>query len=735
MAAQPARLWVGRLLRLLVTVTPARLRGKLVNRLIRRSQAFDADWYLACHPDIADAGVDPLRHYLHAGAAEGRDPSPGFSAARYRGRHPRLNPVENPLLDAILHGRLQDGGPHAGLPARQPRDPGLVTLLAAPSPQVSVLLDMRHGWPRLGETLALLAEAQEGLSLEVILLNRTSSGLTTGGLRQIQAAPDDPQALALALAECRAACILVPAPGCLPYPTAPGALLEALARDEGVAIACGMLLGTDGLVLQAGGSFPPDGIPLPRGAGLADRHFDIASPCLVDLAPPGLVGFSRAWLETIGGLPPEAGSCWEAAADLALRLRRQGGRILYEPRARARLPAPLPGRAPAAPWPLRRAILATRFPAPRALFVDHVTPTPDRDSGSGDIVGVMRIMLGLGYEVTFIPAQDQAPLGRYVEELRRLGITCVTGQQAPALEAYLETSGSCFDVALLYRFAVAERCFDTLRREAPWMRIILNTVDLHHVRERREAEISGSAELMQTAARSRLHELAAIGAADLTMLISTAEQALITAELPDAVTRVIPIVRDIPVKVPGIEGRRDIVFVGGFGHPPNLDAVIFFAAEVWPLLRGHLPELRFLVVGSHPPSGILALSEAASGIEVLGHVPDLSALLSRCRLTVAPLRYGAGIKGKVVTSLMHGVPCVASPVAAEGMGLRDGEEVLLAEGAEEFAAAILRACTDDALWNHLSREGLAFARASFSTEHVTGLMRGLLAELDLPAGK
>lgn len=714
---------------------PWKLRERLAALWLRRSGAFDADWYLARHADIAEGATDPMWHYLRFGAKEGRDPASGFSASRYRHRHPECGPDENPLLHALLQGRLQDGGPLAAIPAGPPPcDPSSVSFRAAPQPRLSVLMDARNGWPRLGETLRLLAQAQQEVPLEIILLSRSEAGFAKGGLRHIRAMGDDPRAMALGLAECRAPHLLLMAPGCLPEPDAPAALLRAFSDHPDLSVACGMILGADGRVVQAGGGFGANGTPFPRGAGLAEEHFDLASPALVDIAPPGLACFSRAALEALGDVPAQAGTSWEAATGLALRLRQAGQRILYEPRARGRLPAPLPDRSAPLPRTLRRAVMAMRSPAPRALFVDHVTPMPDRDSGSGDIVGIMRIMRRSGYEVTFIAAQDLSPPARYVEELRRLGITCVAGPQAPSLEAYLEASGSGFDVALLYRFAVAERCLDLLRREAPWMPIILNTVDLHHIRERREAEISGSAEAMATALRSRRHELAAISAADVTMLISPAEQALIAAELPGAVTRVIPIVRDIPADLPGIQGRRDIAFVGGFGHPPNVDAITWFLVEAWPLVQARLPALRLLVVGSDPPASILAMARDAPGIEVLGHVPDLAGLLSRCRLTVAPLRYGAGIKGKVVSSLIHGVPCIASSIAAEGMGLRDGEEVLLAESAEDFAAAITRGCTDDALWNHLSAQGLAFARANFSTEHVAGLMRRLLCELDLPAG-
>src|SRR5262249_26897265 len=153
----------------------------------------------------------------------------------------------------------------------------------------------------------------------------------------------------------------------------------------------------------------------------------------------------------------------------------------------------------------------------------------------------------------------------------------------------------------------------------------------------------------------------------------------IAALSPAARTRVIPLVIEIPGRLSPREGRQDVVFIGGFRHQPNIDAVQFLVTEIWPRVRGALPSVRLIVIGGDAPESTRRLDDPANGVIIRGWVKDLTETLRTCRLTVAPLRFGAGVKGKIVTSLAHGVPCVATPVAAEGMGLEAGRHVAVAE--------------------------------------------------------
>jgi glycosyltransferase involved in cell wall biosynthesis len=158
--------------------------------------------------------------------------------------------------------------------------------------------------------------------------------------------------------------------------------------------------------------------------------------------------------------------------------------------------------------------------------------------------------------------------------------------------------------------------------------------------------------------------------------------------------------------------RRDILFIGAFAHPPNTDAVLWLAGEILPLIQAELPDLVCHVIGAEPPARIRALD--CERLKIHGYVPDVRSFFDGCRLSVAPLRYGAGVKGKVNQSLAHGLPVVATHQAAEGMFLKDGVSVLLADEPKAFACAVVRLYRDQALWERLSSGGLEVMEAHFS---------------------
>jgi glycosyltransferase involved in cell wall biosynthesis len=167
-------------------------------------------------------------------------------------------------------------------------------------------------------------------------------------------------------------------------------------------------------------------------------------------------------------------------------------------------------------------------------------------------------------------------------------------------------------------------------------------------------------------------------------------------------------------EVPPFASREGMVFVGGYRHPPNVDAALFYAREVVPHLRTLLPGVTTYLIGSNAPQVLQDL--AGPGIEFVGFVPEIEPWFRRCRLSVSPLRYGAGVKGKINHSMSFGLPVVATTPSVEGMHLVDGEEILVADDPRAFAEAIARLYRDEALWNRLSAAGLANVRRHFSPE-------------------
>ena len=182
-----------------------------------------------------------------------------------------------------------------------------------------------------------------------------------------------------------------------------------------------------------------------------------------------------------------------------------------------------------------------------------------------------------------------------------------------------------------------------------------------------------------------------------------------------------------PLAVASFAARSGIVFVGSYQHAPNVDAVIYFVEKIWPLIRRQLRGAAFRIVGSGMTPEVQAL--AGEGIEIVGFVDDLDSVLAQARVAVAPLRYGAGLKGKILSALLAGLPTVSTEIGVEGFGLHPGTEILVAEDPHEFADAVVRLYTDEHAWTLLSRNGLEFAQKNFSFDRSREMFRQLLRDL------
>jgi GT2 family glycosyltransferase/SAM-dependent methyltransferase/glycosyltransferase involved in cell wall biosynthesis len=344
-------------------------------------------------------------------------------------------------------------------------------------------------------------------------------------------------------------------------------------------------------------------------------------------------------------------------------------------------------------------------PRRRILVADYRVPRPDVSAGERATVGILKDLCALGYEVTFL-AGNLAPGGQYEEDLRRLGVTVITGASGFASAAkYVETHGNRFGVFYLIRVEVAEALLAAARFAAPSARIIFHAPDLHFLREQREADYHSDEEARRQALRTRQREIAMMTASDHVVVVSPSEVPILQPLIPGKAVSVFPVlyapVADHPA---GYGGRSNVFFLGGFGHSPNIEAVRWFANEVWPHVRATLPDVEFHIVGAEAPPSIVELG-ARPGVKVVGYVKDLDDLLATFRVGVAPLLFGAGIKGKVAMTMGAGVPCVCTTIAAEGMSLESNVHTLIEDDARAFADAVVRVYRDEALWARLSEQG------------------------------
>jgi O-antigen biosynthesis protein len=365
----------------------------------------------------------------------------------------------------------------------------------------------------------------------------------------------------------------------------------------------------------------------------------------------------------------------------------------------------------------------------RALVIDFTTPQPDRDAGSYAAVQEIRLLQSLGFKVTFVP-DNLAYLASPTEDLQRMGVECVYAPFVASIRDLLETRGSEFDLVYVTRYSIAERHIDAIRRFAPQAKLVFNNADLHFLRELRSAIASKSQDGVSSALRTRDDELGLMRKVDLVLSYNDAEHAVIVSHNLDS-TRIArcPWVVKVPEGSPGFDERVDIAFLGGFSHGPNPEAMEYFVREVMPLLRERLPNVSLRIYGSDISDRIHDL--AADDVVIEGWVPDVAQVYSSCRVFIAPLKSGAGIKGKVVGALAFGVPCVLSPVAAEGTGVRDGQEALIAETAAQWAESIARLYEDRSMWLKIHNAARSYAASEFSFVKGQKLMQKALELVDI----
>lgn len=362
----------------------------------------------------------------------------------------------------------------------------------------------------------------------------------------------------------------------------------------------------------------------------------------------------------------------------------------------------------------------------RILVIDAYTPEPDQDSGSLRLIYLLNCFSNLGCGVTFF-AENRGHAGIYTTDLQQAGIEVVYNPWLESLHDFFDERGADFSFIMISRHYVAVNYISLLERYCPNAKFIFDTVDLHYLREERLAELEGSLPLKRVATQTRRSELLVINAADASLVVSPVEKTLLEKDAPGAKVHVISNVHEVVGSRQPWAERKDIFFVGGYQHPPNVDAAIWFVNKIWPLVTEQLPDIRFHLIGSKAPEQIKQLH--GNGVQFHGFVKSLEPWLDGCRLAVAPLRYGAGVKGKVNISMSRGQPVVATPMAVEGMFVTSGEEVLIAESEKEFAAGIVRLYQDEQLWNHISIAGLENVRNYFSVETARLSLQELLKSL------
>ncbi len=719
--------------------------------LLDPNPGLNAQVYAAENPDRG--GMDPLLHWWRIGAGTGRDPAPLFDAAWYRGRH-NLGAAD-PLAHWLDTDRTGPTHPLHLLAGGKPDTPVLPP--PGDAPDVSIIVPV-YGHP--GDTMRCLhsvaACSGDGLAYEVIVAD-DNPALRVGPMLPAAfgeaVVVENPENLGFlrscsnAARHARGRHLLFLNNDTVVHPDWLAPLVRLADADATVGLVGAKLLNADGTLQEAGGAILSNGWGQPYGAGDDPALPQYNFVREVDVAVGACILVPRAAWDAVGGFDEAYAPAFYEEFDLAFALRAAGFRTMYQPasvvthhgsnsygaEARDRQSAinharfcrkwaqVLPGQpAPdATPYQQRE-----RPPqAGTVLVIDDRVPEWDRHAGGLTISQYLHLFRGMGWRVAFLPAADPAPLQPYTGVLQQAGIEVLHAPER--LEDWLRANGGALDLVWTARPDVTGPRLDLIRAHtsAP---VIYYTHDLHHLRERRRYDLDGDPRALQESRRLQRIEERIFAAVDQVMTPSAEEARIIAQTVPAAKVHVIPpyIVRpagpdaahDFAAHDPAAHdpavAQDALIFVGGFGHPPNVDAAAWLVRDIMPAVWLQEPSVKLLLVGSAPPAQVKAL--AGPRVQVTGFVPDIAPLYARSRMSVSPLRYGAGVKGKIVASLQAGVPVVTTPVGNEGLDLIPGREALVADDAPALAAAILELWRDPALQDRLARAGQAALSGRYS---------------------
>ncbi|MCY7376934.1 MAG: glycosyltransferase [Pyrinomonadaceae bacterium] len=531
-------------------------------------------------------------------------------------------------------------------------------------------------------------------------------------------------------------------------------LVETIEADETVGAVGSMLIFPDGRLQEAGGIVWNDGTAHLYGYGESpeDRQFNFRRE--VDYCSGASLFISKDLFDSFGGFDMRYAPAYYEDTDLCMSVRAANLKVVFQPLSKViHFEGATAGRSTNTGYKRFQEINSRKFfdkwrevlerehfapgnveaasnrsRKPKILVAFTEIPKPDHDSGNVRMVAILKT-LAKDYRVVLTFIYKRPDDAEYERQLGNIGVETVW-----VVDLDRRFKREKFDFGLLCYPHVAYYFYPTFKRMFPAAKIIFDTVDVHFVRLMREFELTGDRRFAKDAKRHKKIETNLANAADQVWCVTEDDKKNLQAAAPNAKIEIVPNIHRLYQRGEPFAARKDLLFIGNFGHRPNADAVYYFLKEIFPRVLKKLPDLRFRIVGSHAPPEIFALD--SENVRVEGFVPNIEPLFETCRVFVAPLRYGAGMKGKIGQALSFGLPTVTTSVGAEGMNLTNEREVLIADAPEAFAAEICRVYEDEKLWQTLSDEGFNFIKNNFSPKIVEEQIQNALQKVsasELPA--
>ena len=732
------------------------------------SDNFDTAYYLSHNEDVRLSGIDPLEHYHLYGWKENRKPTEWFDTQWYR-----ENYFDDGETDSFMHflklgrfftelGKIESQGIMQNLKIIDPESYEITDdlVLIAPKfkhPKVSIIVP---AYNEENYTMAciesIIKNTEDGVSYEIILMDDKSpdesARLIERNLKNVKFITNGVnygfllncnKGATFAIGEY----LLFLNNDTNVQPGWLSSLVELIESADDIGMVGSRLVYPTGQQQEAGGIIWNDASGWNFGRLDDPNKPEYNYVKEADYLTGAAMMIRTSLWEEIGGFDERYVPAYYEDSDLAFEVRKHGYRTLYQPKS---VVIHFEGISNGTDlgsgikkyqvvnkenffnkW--QDVLKKEHFPNSQDVFlardhsrfkkhiliIDHYVPHFDQDAGSRTMWQYLLLFKELGYHVTFA-GDNFYKHEPYTSLLEAQGIEVLYGNYyAKNFDTWLKNNGKYFDVAYLLRPHISIKYIEKIRKYTQ-ATIFYNGTDFHFLRMQREYDITGNSQLLIDLEKTKKDEIKLFKMADCVLTISEYEKDFFKREFSDWNVELIPTyiyTERLPLSTNSFDKREGILFVGGFVHKPNIEGIKWFLEKIWPLILQEIPDIKFYIVGSNMPNELVEMK--SDNIIPKGFVSDeeLAELYNSSRVSIAPLTFGAGVKGKIIEAICNGLPTVTTPVGAEG--IVDASKILSIKNTEEeFSKGVLALYSNKKMWEKYRKRQSEYAKKHFSVHNV-----------------